>query len=387
MESIDRFLKDPKQSFFLFGPRGTGKSWWIRQRFPDALCLDLLDPEVFRIYSAKPERLRAWIEGQAKKEVIVIDEVQKIPALLDVVHQLMEEKKGWRFILTGSSARKLKREGVDLLAGRAVKKDLHPFLAAELGSHFNMEKALSCGLLPLVWGSANPEEVLNTYHSLYLREEVQLEGLVRNIGSFNRFLEAISFSHANVLNISNVARECEVERKTANGYVEILEDLLLGCRLPVFTKRAKREMAVQPKFYLFDAGVFRSLRPKGPLDKVTEMEGACLEGLVFQHLRGWVAYRGKQNNLYYWRTRSNVEVDFVCYGEDGLYALEVKNAKKIHPQDLRPLKAFQADYPESQAVLIYRGRERLKMGKILCIPGEEFLQHLHPAKRLLEFAN
>ncbi len=379
MELIPRFLEPPEQSFFLFGPRGTGKSLWARELFQDALWVDLLDPETYRLYSSRPERLRELIEGNPGKKQVVIDEVQKVPELLAAVHGIMEDKKQLQFVLTGSSARKLKRGGVDLLAGRALIRTLHPFMAAELGNDFHLDKALKYGLLPLVFASANPEDVLKAYHSLYLREEVQQEGLVRNIGNFSRFLEAISFSHASLLTISNVARECEVERKTVEGFVGILEDLLLSFKLPVFTKRAKRATAAHPKFFLFDSGVFWALRPKGPLDRPEEIEGPALEGLVVQHLRAWNAYRGERNNLYYWRTRSGLEVDAVLYGEDGFWAIEIKNSTKIHPQDTRSLRAFKEDYPECEPLLLYRGKERLKVKQVLCLPCEEFLRQLHPS--------
>jgi uncharacterized protein len=241
---------------------------------------------------------------------------------------------------------------------------------------------LQQGLIPLVVEAPDPAEVLKTYIALYLREEVQIESLVRNIGAFSRFLEAISFSHGSVLNISNVARECEVERKTVEGYVGIVEDLLLSFRVPVFSKRSKRATAAHDKFYLFDAGVYRSLRPAGPLDRAEEIDGCALEGLVAQHLTAWLAYRDSKNRLYYWRTRKGVEVDFVLYGPDGFWALEVKNTARIRPEDLRGLRAFKTDYPESTAILLYRGHERLKRNDVLCLPCEDFLKSLHPARRL-----
>jgi predicted AAA+ superfamily ATPase len=251
-------------------------------------------------------------------------------------------------------------------------------MAGELGRHFNFDRALLHGLLPVVVASENPIEVLRSYAALYLREEVQMEGLIRNIGNFSRFLEAISFSHASVLNISNVARECEVERKVVEGYVGILEDILLGWRLPIFTKRAKRDLIVHPKFYIFDTGVFRSLRPRGPLDRPGEIEGQALEGLVAQHLRAWTAYSKIKRELFFWRTRSGVEVDFVIYGPDNLWAMEVKNAKKIYPNDLRGLQSFKQEYPESRALFLYRGKDRLMKGGILCLPCVEFLKELRP---------
>ena len=384
MEIIDRFFQAPKASFFLFGPRGTGKSTFVHQHFKNAIYIDLLDPERVRSFSAMPERLKEVIEAQPESRFIVVDEVQRVPELLSVVHSLIEAKKGWTFVLTGSSARKLKRTGIDLLGGRALLYTMYPFMAGELGRHFNFDRALLHGLLPVVVASENPMEVLRSYAALYLREEVQMEGLVRNIGNFSRFLEAISFSHASVLNMSNVARECEVERKVVEGYVGILEDILLGWRLPVFTKRAKRELAVHPKFYLFDTGVFRSLRPKGPLDRVEEIEGQAIEGLVAQHLRAWAAYSRGKRELFYWRTRSGVEVDFVVYAPEGIWALEVKNARKIHPVDLRGLRSFKEEYPNSKALFLYRGKERIVKERILCLPCVEFIRELRPDRLLDE---
>jgi len=382
MEFVGRFFSDPDESFFLFGPRGTGKSTWAKAHFKAAVRVDLLAPDVLRAYDARPERLRELVAAHPDCRVFVIDEVQRVPELLSVVHALIEEHGGWRFVLTGSSARKIKRTGVDLLAGRALLRTLHPFMAAELGDDFSLEDALTYGMLPVVLGSKKPDDVLQTYASLYLREEIQAEGLVRKVGDFSRFLEVISFSHAGVLNVSNVARECEVERKTVQGYVGILEDLLLAFRLPVFTKRAQRALTAHCKFFLFDAGVFRSLRPSGPLDRPEEIHGAALEGLVAQHLRAWNAYRGGRNTLYYWRTRSGSEVDFVLYGPDGFWAIEVKNSARLNSRTLRPLRSFLEDYPECSAFFLYRGTERLLRHGVLCVPCDEFLRQLHPDRSI-----
>jgi predicted AAA+ superfamily ATPase len=383
METIGRFLRAPRQSFFLWGPRGTGKSTWTRSVFPEALRIDLLSPDLFRSYSARPERLRELIEGNPGRRQVVIDEIQRVPDLLGVVHALIEERRPLQFILTGSSARKLKRTGVNLLAGRALIRSLHPFMASELGARFDFPRALRVGLLPLVWFADAPDDVLKAYAALYLHEEVQAEGLVRNIGAFARFLEALSFSHAAPLNISKVAQECAVERKVVQGYVEIVEDLLLGFRVPVFSRRAKRKVSVHPKFYFFDAGVFRSLRPTGPLDPSEGIEGQTLEGLVAQHLRAWLAYRGDSSRLHFWRTRSGVEVDFVVYGPKEFFAVEVKNAVRIGDEDLRGLRSLQSDYPTVTTLLLYRGKERLKRHNVLCLPCESFLAGLRPEAEFL----
>jgi len=382
MATLSRFFQDPGRSFFLFGPRGTGKSTWLRSAFPSALWLDLLDPETFRSYSARPERLKEAIEGHPGRKVIVIDEIQKVPELLDLVHLLMEKYTDLRFVLTGSSARKLKRTGVDLLAGRALVKTMHPFMMAEVGPARSLLDVLTTGLVPLIAVSTDSRETLRAYVALYLKEEVQMEGMVRNIGSFSRFLEAIAFSHGAVLNLAAVARECQVNRKTVEGFVAILEDLLLAFQVPVFARRAKRHLASHPKFFYVDAGVFRSLRPAGPLDNPHEIDGAALEGLVAQHLRAWIAYRGSDCRLFFWRTKSGVEVDFVLYGQDGFWAIEVKNSARIQPKMLTGLTRFREDYPEAQPLFLYRGRERLRINNIPCLPCDEFLLNLTPHQPL-----
>ena len=381
---IPRFFKPPAQaSFFLFGPRGTGKTTWIKSNLPDAMVIDLLEPEQMRLFSARPEFLRERLLGAGpSRRLVVIDEIQKVPELLSLIHALIEQDQGWRFVLTGSSARKLKRTGVNLLAGRVLLTTMHPFMAAELGDGFTLDKALKYGLLPVVVSSQTPDLVLSTYVALYVREEVQLEGLVRNIGSFNRFLEAISFSHAQLLNVSQVARECQVERKVVTNYIDILEDLLLAVKLPVFTRRAKRKTVAHAKLYLFDAGVFRGLRPRGPLDRPEEIDGAALEGLVMQHLMAYLGYRSTRTGLYYWRTHHGSEVDFVVYGDDGFFAFEVKNAQTLRPADLRGITAFMKDYPEATPCILYRGSQRFRRNGILCLPLEQFLIDLHPQKSL-----
>ena len=381
MEIQGRFLSIPNRSFFLFGPRGTGKSTWIAHELPEALFVDLLRPDVYRDMSARPERLRELVLGSPGRRIVVLDEVQRVPELLNVVHEIMESRERRQFVLTGSSARKLRRGGIDLLAGRAVVRTLHPFMAAELAG-FRLDRALRHGLLPLVVASERPDDTLRAYATLYLEQEVRTEGMTRSVGNFARFLEAVSFSHAGVLNVSNIARECQVERKTVAAYVEVLEDLLLSFRLPVFTRRARRETAAHPKFYFFDAGVYRSLRPQGPLDRPEEVDGAALEGLVAQHLRAWIAYSGAGTDLFYWRTRSGVEVDFVVYGKSGFWAVEVKNSARVRPEDLAPLNAFAADYRQAGRILIYRGAEKLRIDNVWCVPAGEFLLNLHPSRPL-----
>lgn len=382
MAVLARFFGLPAQSAFLFGPRGTGKTTWLRDQLPEALSVNLLRPETYRELSARPERLRALVRGNRSKPDVVVDEVQRVPELLHVVHDLLEEPGAPRFVLTGSSARKLRRGGIDLLAGRAVVRTMHPFMAAEL-PEFDLDRSLRFGLLPLVVDSDTPDDTLDAYAALYLEDEVKAEAMVRDVGAFARFLETVSFSHAGVLNVSNVARESQTNRKTVEGYLSVLEDLLLSFRVPVFTRRAKRRTAAHPKFYLFDAGVFRSLRPRGPLDRPEEIDGAALEGLVAQHLRAWIAYGGVDLELSYWRTRSGVEVDFIVYGEGGFWAIEVKNTASVRTTDLRALRTFIGDYPGCEGLLLYRGSDRIEVNGIRCVPVGDFLRVLRPGRGLM----
>ncbi len=376
---INRELRVTNQNFFLFGPRGTGKSTWLKKHFPNGYFIDLLNPGIQLEYLSHPETLIHTVHPLPDNTDIIVDEVQKAPELLSCVHSLIEEKRGWRFILTGSSARKLKRAGVDLLAGRALVKTMHPFTAVELGEEFNLENALTFGLVPSVIMSQNPSESLKSYVAVYLQEEVLTEGLIRNLSTFSRFLEVLSFSHGSQINAASIGRECAADRKSVDSWVQIIVDLLLGHIIKPFRKRASRATVSHPKFYFFDCGVFKSLRPKGPLDKPAEIDGGALEGLVMQHLLAWIAYGNRDIEIYFWRSRRGVEVDFILYGENCFTAIEVKNSGKVRPEDLKSLKTFKEDYPECmQQILIYRGDKKLLIDNILCIPCEEFLKALLP---------
>ena len=253
-----------------------------------------------------------------------------------------------------------------------------PFIAAELGDSFSLERALQIGLVPLVWEAPDPQATLAAYAALYLQEEVQAEALVRQIGDFSRFLEVISFSQGSLLNQASLAREAEIPRKRAESYLGILEDLLLGFRLPVFQRRAQRQLVQHQKFFFFDVGVFRSLRPRGPLDAPEENQGLALESLVAQHLRALCQLRANGTQLSFWRTRAGLEVDFVVYGPNLFQAIEVKRAAKVTSADLKGLKAFQADYPEAQCLLLSYCPEPLLIDGIRCEPMEGWLRQLRP---------
>jgi predicted AAA+ superfamily ATPase len=366
-------LKLPSRSFFLFGPRGTGKTTWLKTNFPDAIYLDLLESELFNDLLAQPQRLEKYIPAQFKNWII-IDEVQRVPELLQEVHRLIENRK-LKFILTGSSARKIRRKGVNLLAGRALTYRFYPLTAAEIGNDFRLKHAVQYGGLPTAWNENQPEKYLESYVATYLREEIQQEGLTRNLAAFSRFLEVASFSQGQVLNISEVARECNIHRKVAESYFAILEDLMIGERLPAFTKRSKRRLQVHDKFYFFDTGVYRTLRPQGPLDRPEEVEGVALETLVFHELKAINDYLELGYKLHYWRTPLQHEVDFILYGKKTITAIEVKRTGKINTSDLRNMRAFLRDYPNANGYIFYQGKRVLQEGKIQILPIEQFFKN------------
>jgi len=370
-----RLIKEPEnKSFFLFGPRGTGKTTWVRQSFPDAVYIDLLESHLYNDLLADPQRLENLIPNNFN-DWIIIDEVQKIPDLLNEVHRLIEKYK-YKFILTGSSARKLRRKGPNLLAGRALNYSMHPLTAIELGKDFNLEHSLTFGNLPSAYTESKPKDYLESYIKAYLVEEILQESLTRNLSGFSRFLEAASFSQGSVLNISEVARECAVERKVVESYFSILEDLLLADRIQVFSKRAKRRLLAHPKFYFFDVGIYRTLRPMGPLDAPEEVEGISYESLFFQELKAINDYYDLGYKIYYWRTSSDLEVDFVLYGNRGLKAFEIKRRSRIPSSQFQGLKAFLKDYPEAKAYFIYGGERQMSEKAIDIIPMEYALKNL-----------
>jgi predicted AAA+ superfamily ATPase len=371
---FSRSLQTPAKSFFLLGPRATGKSMWVRDQLQDAIYLDLLDSELYTDLLASPSRLDAKVPA-GHKGWVILDEIQKVPALLDEVHRLIETRK-LRFALTGSSARKLRRRGVNLLAGRALSLTMHPLTRVELGASFDLRHSLKYGQLPNAYVDRDPRAFLASYTKTYLREEVLQEGLTRNLGAFARFLESVSFSQGALLNISAVAADCRVERKVVEDYVTILEDLLLAVRIPSFQRRAKRRLTAHPKFYLFDAGVYRSIRPRGPLDSPEEIDGPAFETLLLQELRAHNAYADLGYELHYWRTSAGLEVDFVLYGERGLLAFEAKRAARLRSGDYDGLRAFAADYPSARCTLAYGGTKRFTEGSIDVVPLGELLAEL-----------
>ncbi|MBN2689947.1 MAG: ATP-binding protein [Gammaproteobacteria bacterium] len=369
--NIDHNMTD---SIMLFGPRGTGKTYWLKQQFPNNLFFDLLHSETYLELSANPSLLENRIPN-AYDGWIILDEIQKIPALLNEVHRLIEHKK-LRFILTGSSARSLRRKGVNLLAGRALTYHMHPLTAQELSDDFDLHYALQYGTLPKAYQTKKPTNYLKSYVKTYLKEEVQQEALTRNLNLFTRFLTVASFTQGEVLNYTNIAREIGSNRQTVTNFFEILEDILIASRIPIFNKRAKRDLIAQPKFYYFDTGVFRVIRPRGPLDSDEELSGASLETLFLQQARAINDYLELNYEIYYWRTHYQHEVDFVFYGPHGLLAFEIKRKQQLTSKDFRGIKLFKNDYPMASCYVIYGGHRKYFEQNIQVIPFEETILNL-----------
>lgn len=374
---ISRILEIPlknKKSFFLFGPRGTGKTYWVKSHLLKAVYIDLLDTEVYTLLLANPSRLQEFIPKDYQ-DWIVIDEVQRIPALLNEVHRLIEQDH-YAFVLTVSSARSLRKKGVNLLAGRALIYHMHPLVAQELGDQFDLKQVLSYGLLPSIVSEADPKAYLKSYVHTYLREEVLQEGLTRNLSAFTRFLEVASFSQGQVLNMSAIASDVGVNQKNISNYFDILDDLLLGFRLPIFIKRSKRQTVQHPKFYFFDVGVYQVIRPRGFIDTQAEIDGAGLETLFLQSIRALNDYYELEYQIYYWRTVSGVEVDFVLNGPHGFYAFEIKRAQTVSQNDAKSLRTFKQDFPDVTLYLIYGGSRQYNFGDVTVLPMLDALKKL-----------
>ncbi|MGI9228983.1 MAG: ATP-binding protein [Gammaproteobacteria bacterium] len=345
-----------KESFFLWGPRQTGKSTLLRAAYGDGLWIDLLKSEEYRRYISRPELLRQEVEsmvGQSADGVqVVIDEIQKVPALLNEVHWLIENR-GLHFALCGSSARKVKKGAANLLGGRAIRYELYGISASELGQHFNLERLLNHGYLPSIYEAARPYRMLDAYIADYLKEEVAAEGLTRNLPAFSDFLDAAAFSDGEIVNFSNIARDSGVSNNTTKNYFQILIDTLLGCWLPAYRKRAKRRAVAAPKFYFTDVGIVNRLAQRGELRAGGELYGKAFENWIFHELTTYMSYSESPDRLSYWRLTSGTEVDFII--GDMAVAIEAKSSAKITNDHLQGLRSLVQDYPSvGRRILVCR---------------------------------
>ena len=373
-----RLFHLPNHSFFLFGPRGTGKTTWLRHVLPDALWFDLLRTQTFLSLTRQPESFRQQVEARPKGSWVVVDEVQRLPSLLNEVHALIAERgHAHRFALSGSSARKLKRMDVDLLAGRAINRQFFPLTAAELNYDFDLDRVLRFGLLPQI--HAEPDfalDVLEAYVANYIREEIQQEAIIRNLDSFSRFLEVAALMNGQIANVSGLARDAAVARPTVQGYFATLVDTLIGIWLPAWRTRVKVKEVASPKFYLFDPGVVRALagRLREPLDGAER--GFLLETWILHELRAAMATQDTGGQLHYWRTPSGSEVDFVWTRGPHAVGLEVKAATTWRHEYGASLKALIAQGSLQAGYGTYLGTAELKDGPLRVFPLKRFLKEL-----------
>lgn len=341
------------ETFFLWGPRQTGKSTLLREAYPEALWIDLLKAEEYRRYVQNPELLRAEFAlatSARNPRQVVIDEVQKVPQLLDEVHWL-HENRGVHFALCGSSARKVKRGQANLLGGRAVRYELSGLTAREIGRDFHLDRMLNHGYLPRMYESDRPQRLLNAYVADYLKEEIAAEGLIRNLPVFSEFLNVAVLSDAELVNFSTIARDCGVSSHTIKEYFQILEDTLLGRWLPAYTKRPKRRVIAAPKFYFADVGIVNHLAKRGQIQPGSELYGKAFENWVFHELRAHNAYSEAFATLSYWRLASGIEVDFIV--NDMQMAIEAKASRKVTADHLRGLRTLVQDHPRiKQRILV-----------------------------------
>lgn len=374
---IQKLLEIREDSMFLWGPRQTGKSTLLKQLFPDAPYYDLLKSEVYTLYKMKPSRLRDECMMMDEGEVVIIDEVQKIPELLDEVHWLMVNR-GIHFILCGSSARKLKRSGANLLGGRAIRKTLHPLVSAEIPD-FDIDKAVNVGMLPRHYLASSPAKRIQAYVGDYLQQEVIAEALVRNLDSFTRFMEVAAISDGEMVNYTKIASECGVSSKTVKEYFVILQETLLGNMLPAYTKTVKRRVQVAPKFYYFDVGITNYLLHRAPLRRGTAEYGHAFEHLIVQEVMAYMDYSESMKGLSFWHTQNNVyEVDLVVGNAE--VAIEIKSSDNVTTSHLKGLKAFGEEHPDCKLIVVSLEERPRMMNSVEIWPAQAFLKRLWDGK-------
>jgi len=383
MKIQPRMLKidlPPQQSAFLWGPRKTGKSTYLKAQFPDSLVYDFLKTDLFLEFSKRPSLLREQIfakDEDAISSPIILDEFQKVPQLLDEVHWLIENK-GLSFMMCGSSARKLKRGKANLLGGRAWRYEMFPFVSAELGK-LDLLKALNRGLIPVHYFQDTYKKSLRAYTQDYLKEEVFDEGLTRNIPAFSRFFDAMGFSHGELTNFSNIARECGVDSKTVKGYYQILKDTLLGNFIEPFKRRQNRQVISRTaKFYLFDVGVAGTITKRHIRQERGVDFGKAFEHFILMEIIAHNSYYEIDYEINFWRTKSGLEVDFILGG--GEIAIEVKGAGSIQNKDLRPINAFLETYAPRKALVVCNEKEERSVGQVRIMPWRKFLSDLWNGK-------
>ncbi len=379
-----RLLPTPTRSVFIFGPRGTGKTTWIRDRFPAAATYDLLDTREALRLSKTPGDLYRELATLPPGSWAIIDEVQKVPELLNEVHRLVETH-GLRFVLSGSSARKLRRRGVNLLAGRAITTTMFPLVSAELDFQFDVEQALSHGTLPMAVVGDSPQDYLRTVAETYLVQEVHAEALTRNLGAFARFLEIAARQNAQATNATSIARDAGIDRRTVQSHFAILVDTLIGYWLPAWKLKPATRQVQQSKFYFFDGGVARALSGRLPYPPTQEERGALMETFVLNELRAFLSYSGRHYRPHYWRSYDGAEVDVLCETAAGFVAVEVKAAARWDRRFNRGLHRVRQhlDPQKTTCYGVYLGQRAALWDNVRVLPVLDFLKRLWNGEILL----
>ncbi len=371
-ERIQKILDIQDDSVFLWGARQVGKSTLVKKLFPDAKVYDLLKSDEYSRLLRKPQLLREELISYDETKIVIIDEIQKIPSLLDEVHWLIVNR-GIRFILCGSSARKLKRVGTNLLGGRALPVMLFPFVSAEI-SDFNLFRAINNGMIPRHYMVQNPQKRLEAYIGVYLKEEIQEEAVVRQLSSFNRFLDVAAQCDGEMINYTNIAQDCGVSATTIKEYFNILEQTLIGYMIPAFTLSKKRRAITTKKFYYFDVGVVNYLLNRSNLQPGSIDFGHAFEHFMIQEIVAYLSYYEKREKLSYWRTANGYEVDAII--GDARVAIEFKSSEEVQSKHTKGLKAFEEDFPDARKIIVSLDCNKRILNGIEVIPALEFLQML-----------
>jgi predicted AAA+ superfamily ATPase len=359
-------------SLFLWGARQTGKSTLLKMLFPDTRYIDLLKSDEFERYNRRPALLREELSLLPENELVIIDEIQKIPALLDEVHWLISNHH-LRFILSGSSARKLRRSGVNLLGGRAIRKHLYPFVSAEI-PEFDLIKACNNGMLPRHYLVENATNRLHAYVGDYLQQEIKAEALTRNLNTFSRFMEIAALSNGEILNYKNIASECGVSAPTVKEYFSILEETLIGYTIPAFTRNVKRRVIQSPKFYYFDVGIANFLLRRTAIKPGSPEFGHAFEHFILQEIIAYIGYFRPLQHLSYWRTSSGYEVDAIIGNAE--VAIEIKSSDEVQSHHTKGLKAFSEEFPNCRLILVSLDKYARRMNNVEVYPALQFLSML-----------
>jgi predicted AAA+ superfamily ATPase len=371
-DRLQVFADVGKESFFFWGARQTGKSTLLKAHFPDALWVDLLMSEWYLRLTRRPETLRELVLAKPEKSTIVIDEIQRVPILLNEIHWLMVNAPR-QFIMSASSPRKILRSGENLLGGRALRYELYPLISREIPD-FDLLRGINHGMLPRHYIADQPRKLLGAYIGNYLRDEIVAEAKLRDATVFSRFLEAAAFSNGELVNYTNIAAECGVSAPTIREYFQILEDTMIGRWVPVFQKKPKRRVIQAPKFYYFDVGIANHLLKRNQILPGSEAFGTAFEHFIFQEIYAHSHYSGLDYPISYWRTASQIEVDFILGNHE--LAIEVKGSDNITTRHLKGLKAFCEEYTVKQAIVVCTEPEPRLLGDILILPWKMFLERL-----------